>query len=61
MAIEIKKVILQGMEDSIPKVKCGDGKNRKVKPIWMTAKAFKKIKKKYRLFKRFLATEQGSG
>ena len=48
----IKENILNAMESCIPKIKhC---KSKKTKPIWMTPKALKKIKSKYKTFKRYL-------
>ena len=54
---EIKDTILQGMEKYIPKIKIND--NKKIKPLWMTQKVVKSVKKKYNLYKKFLKTKKG--
>ena len=53
----LKEVLAMGMEECIPKVKTGRGKN--TKPIWMDEKAFKTIKKKHKMYKRYLCTKTG--
>jgi len=54
----IKSKVHTVMNECIPKVACGPG--NRTKPIWMTPKAFKRIKKKYRLYRRYLSTKQGA-
>ena len=54
----IKQAILDGMDKFIPKVPCKQIK--KVKPLWMNNKLLRKIKKKNKLYKRYLNTKEGS-
>ena len=49
--------IKESMDKNIPKVKISN--KRKQQPTWMSKKALKKIKKKHKLFKRFLNTNSG--
>lgn len=53
--LEIKNCIEQAMTKHIPKVKCNSGKRRK--PAWLNAKARKSVKKKHKLYKRFLRSD----
>jgi mevalonate pyrophosphate decarboxylase len=53
----MKSVLQNAMEECIPKVKTSNGK--KVKPIWMNNKALKKVKKKHKLFQRYLRSKSG--
>ena len=54
----IKKNIVTLMENCIPKKKKGR-KNKKL-PSWMCKKTLRKIKKKHKLYNRFLQTKNGS-
>ena len=54
---KIKNVLLTGMERYIPKVKCTNQK--KIKPSWMNKKVLQKIKKKHKLYKRFIQSKIG--
>ena len=51
----IKDKILNAMESCIPKIKQSQSKTSK--PIWMTPKILRKIKTKYRTFKRYLESK----
>ena len=53
----IKKKICEKMEKHIPKTKVKETKRQK--PCWMNPKVFRKIKKKYYAYKRYLVTKQG--
>ena len=52
-----KEKIIENMEKCIPKTKIKEKIN--IKPCWMNDKVFRKIKKKYHAYKRFLVTKQG--
>ena len=54
---EIKSGVKLAMETCIPKKKII--KSKRIQPSWMSNKALRKIKKKYKLFKRFLKTKNG--
>ena len=51
----IKEKILSAMESCIPKVKLN--KTKTCKPIWMTPKILRKVKTKYKSFKRYLESQ----
>jgi hypothetical protein len=53
----MKSVLQNAMEECIPKVKTGNGK--KTKPVWMNKKALRVVKKKHKLFQRYLRTKAG--
>jgi hypothetical protein len=53
----IKETIHKGMENFIPKIKVNNKKN--TKPAWLNKKAMRSIKKKYKLYKRYLSTKSG--
>ena len=55
--LSIKEAVLFGMDQYIPKLKINEYK--KVKPSWMTKKVLRKIKKKHKLYKRYLQTKHG--
>ena len=55
--IHIKECIHKGMEDCIPKIKKNTSK--RYVPLWMNGKAMRGIKKKYKLYKRYLNTKSG--
>ena len=52
----IKDVIQESMVRNIPKVK---QKKKRNQPRWLDNKILRKIKKKHRLFKRYLLTKEG--
>ena len=52
----IKEVIRESMDRNIPKVKQS---KKRYQPKWLDNKTLRKIKKKHRLFKRFLITKEG--
>ena len=52
------QTIKESMEKNIPKTKIAS--KRRLQPSWMSKKALRKIKKKYKLFKRFLETNSGA-
>ena len=54
---EIKGRLKSSMKRNIPKTKLRNGK--RLKPLWMNAKAMRNIKKKYKLYKRYLQTKEG--
>ena len=54
---EFKSLLLKSMHENIPKVKCDQEK--KVKPSWLNKKVMRCIKKKYKLYKRYLKTKSG--
>ena len=54
---EIKGKLKSNMKEYIPKSKVTNGKS--TKSLWMNAKAMKNIKKKHKLYKRYLQTEEG--
>ena len=54
---EFKTSINITMKSFIPKIKVNN--KRKMQPTWMNKKALRKIKKKHKLFKRFLTTKSG--
>ena len=54
---KIKNEIIENMNKFIPK--CNTKQNRNIKPCWMNNKIFRKIKKKYHAYKRYLVTKQG--
>ena len=53
----IKKVVHTSMEKNIPKIRLN---NKKKKPRWLNNKIMRKIKKKHKLFKRYLLTKEGT-
>ena len=53
----IKDKIIDQMNKHIPKV--GLQNTKKLKPCWMNKKVFRRIKKKYHAYKRYLITKQG--
>ena len=53
----IKDVIYTSMEKNIPKTK---KKNKKNQPGWLDNKTLRKIKKKHKLFQRYLLTKEGT-
>ena len=53
----IKTKILEMMNKHIPKTEIKDEK--RTKPCWMNNKVFRRIKKKYHAYKRYLVTKQG--
>ena len=54
---DIKGKLKASMEVNIPKSKLRNGKN--VKPLWMNPRAMRGIKKKHKLYKRYLQTKEG--
>jgi hypothetical protein len=52
-----KKIVHNQMEKHIPKVKVKA--DNRARPLWMTRKAMKMIKKKYNAYKRFLRSKRG--
>ena len=52
-----KDKVLEAMERCIPKIK--KGKQKKLLPSWMDMKTLRKIKKKHKMFKRYLKTKAG--
>ena len=54
---EIKGKLKSSMSVNIPKSKLKNGK--RIKPLWMNAKAMRSIKKKHKLYKRYLQTQEG--
>ena len=55
--VTIKNKIVSQMNKHIPKTDVNNTK--KLKPCWMNNKVFRKIKKKYHAYKRYLVTKQG--
>jgi len=55
---DIRDKIQHSMENNIPKVKVK--KKRKLRPYWLSASLVKSVKKKYRLYKRYLETQMGT-
>jgi hypothetical protein len=53
----MRDMLHNAMEQCIPKVNTGPSKS--IKPVWMDKKALNKVKKKYKLFKRYLKTKSG--
>ena len=53
----IKEKILEQMNKHIPKAE--SKKQKRLTPCWMNKKVFRRIKKKYHAFKRYLITRQG--
>jgi hypothetical protein len=53
----MKSVLQSAMEKCIPKVKSGNSK--KIKPVWMNNKALRTVKKKHKMFQRYLRTKSG--
>ena len=53
----VKEELHKLMDECIPKHKPNNFP--KLKPIWMTKKALRKIKKKYKMFRRWLGTKSG--
>ena len=51
----LKFEVVKCMDECIPKVKCRQNKMRM--PLWMNDKVLKKVKKKYKLFQRYLLTK----
>ena len=54
---QIKEAIHKTMENNIPKIKQRKNNNQ---PRWLDTKTLRKIKKKHRLFKRYLLTKGGA-
>ena len=54
---DVRTLILDSMETCIPKLSCGT--NKRLKPLWMTHKVLKSVKKKYNLCKGYLLSKQG--
>ena len=54
---DIKCKLKSSMQENIPKTKVSKGK--KVKSLWMNPKALRSIKKKHKLYKRYLQTDEG--
>ena len=54
---EVSEGVKKAMETCIPKSKICT--NKRIQPTWMSKKALRKIKKKHKLFKRFLRTKTG--
>ena len=54
----IKGALQAGMEQCIPKVSTSIKKKRNT-PVWLNKKVLNKIKKKHKLFKRYLTTKSG--
>ena len=54
---KIKNELIENMNKFIPK--CNTKQNKSTKPCWMNNKIFRKIKKKYHAYKRYLVTKQG--
>ena len=52
----IKERIHDSMNTNNPTVKCNQ--NNRSKPVWMTGKVRKSVKRKYNLYKRFLNTNK---
>ena len=53
----LKQEVVKCMDICIPKTKCNQ--NKKCTPLWMNDKVLKKIKKKSKLFQRYLLTKDG--
>ena len=53
----LKHEVVKCMDLCIPKTKCNQ--NKKCTPLWMNDKVLKKIKKKFKLFQRYLLTKDG--
>ena len=53
----LKHEVVKCMDICIPKTKCNQ--NKKCTPLWMNDKVLKKIKKKFKLFQRYLLTKDG--
>ena len=53
----LKHEVVKCMDECIPNTKCNQ--NKKCAPLWMNDKVLKKIKKKFKLFQRYLLTKDG--